>query len=225
MEKRFRAPFSPRISKNKPPRKRFVIVCEGERTETDYFHHLKDCWKSRFKEVDKYVSIDIMPPSAAGGNEPPNLIDYAMTMLQETEKARNLWDKSSEIWCVFDVEAEKRRKNLKNRVASARKRKIQLAISNPCLELWFYLHFHYCETAFETCDEMEKSLQKCWPDYGKSNNDFSALEGKYKTARQNAEQLRKSKNTKRNPSDPVPRPHTDVDKLITKIEAVLKDLP
>lgn len=224
MGKRVRnAPFSQRKSQNKPPRKRFVIICEGARTETDYCNHLLQEWRSRFKKVDNYVSIEILGPEAAGGNEPENLIEYAIDTLRETEKARRIWDKSSQIWCVFDVEAEGGRKNLTNSVSHAKAKKIQLVISNPCFELWLYLHHQYCDTAFTDGKSMKAHLKKWWSEYEKNAGKFSALDELRGTATKNAKRLRKNPHTKL-PSDPVPRPYTDVDILIAHIETILADI-
>lgn len=224
MEKRFRnAPFSPRKSKNRPLRKRFVIICEGARTETKYFKHLLEDWRRRFKKVDDYVSIEIVGPKAAGGNMPSSLIEHAITSLVETEKARRIWDKNSQIWCVFDVEAEGSIANLANSVKKAKRRKIKLAISNPCFELWFYLHYHYCDTAFPDGAAMKRHLKKWWSGYEKNAGEFSPLEGRYEAAKRNAIRLRKEPHTK-SPLDPVPRPYTDVDALIEEIETMLDDL-
>lgn len=43
-----------------------------------------------------------------------------------------------QIWCVFDRDEHP---NFATAVTLAGKRGIKLAISNPCLELWFILHF------------------------------------------------------------------------------------
>jgi hypothetical protein len=43
------------------------------------------------------------------------------------------------MWCVFDVDEHP---HLSQTIDIARDHDIQLAISNPCLELWFILHFN-----------------------------------------------------------------------------------
>ncbi len=225
MEKRFRAPFSPRSSQNQPLRKRFVIICEGARTETDYFRHLREKWRRRFKKVDDHVSIEIRGPEEAGGNMPPNLVEHAIETLRIIgEKEKKRWDPRSQVWCVFDVEAEGRVANLINIVKKAKQQKIRLAISNPCFELWFYLHYRYCDAAVPDGKAMKQLLKKCWPDYKKNAGEFSHLDGLYETAKRHAIRLRNASHIDRPPSDPVPRPYTDVDELITEIEAVLADL-
>ena len=42
-----------------------------------------------------------------------------------------------EIWCVFDVDAHP---NVNSAVAEARDAGIEVAVSNPCFELWLVLH-------------------------------------------------------------------------------------
>ncbi len=46
-----------------------------------------------------------------------------------------------EFWCVFDVEWPRNHPGLKEAVQQARRSDIQLAVSNPCFELWLILHF------------------------------------------------------------------------------------
>ena len=43
-----------------------------------------------------------------------------------------------EYWCVFDVDVHP---YLREATALAKSNGIKLAISNPCIELWFLLHF------------------------------------------------------------------------------------
>jgi hypothetical protein len=46
-----------------------------------------------------------------------------------------------EFWCVFDVEWPKNHPDLKDALEQARQCGIELAISNPCFEVWLILHF------------------------------------------------------------------------------------
>jgi hypothetical protein len=60
------------------------------------------------------------------------------------EARRRAVDEEGEIdefWCVFDVEWPTNHPDLKDAVERARQGGIELAISNPCFELWLILHF------------------------------------------------------------------------------------
>nr|WP_236684662.1 RloB family protein [Ferrimicrobium acidiphilum] len=46
-----------------------------------------------------------------------------------------------EFWCVFDVEWPQNHPHLRDAIEQARQGGIELAISNPCFELWLILHF------------------------------------------------------------------------------------
>jgi hypothetical protein len=46
-----------------------------------------------------------------------------------------------EFWCIFDVEWPKNHPGLKEAIEQARQNGIQLAVSNPCFEIWLILHF------------------------------------------------------------------------------------
>ncbi|MHB8189962.1 MAG: RloB family protein [Ferrimicrobium sp.] len=46
-----------------------------------------------------------------------------------------------EFWCVFDVEWPRNHLHLRDAIEQARQSGIELAISNPCFELWLVLHF------------------------------------------------------------------------------------
>ena len=52
-----------------------------------------------------------------------------------------------ECWCVIDVEWPEHHPNLARAIELAESEGIQLAISNPCFELWLILHFQD-QTAF-----------------------------------------------------------------------------
>ena len=46
-----------------------------------------------------------------------------------------------EFWCVFDVEWPRNHPGLEEAIQQAHANGIELAISNPCFELWLILHF------------------------------------------------------------------------------------
>lgn len=114
------------------PRPRLLVCCEGEVTEPSYLNGLKGELRIRL------VHIEVVP----GGSNPKTLVDYAVGKKQEAErKARREKDdnlKYDEVWCVFDVDVHEHIPEAKQKAGA---NKINLAISNPCFELWLLLHF------------------------------------------------------------------------------------
>lgn len=72
--------YSPRILNSRSPKQRFLIVCEGTKTEPNYFRSFR---------VPKVV-IDI----EGLGRNPTKLVEYAIDRRSE--------DDFDQVWCVFD---------------------------------------------------------------------------------------------------------------------------
>lgn len=118
------------------PRKTLVIFCEGERTEPEYLDALK-----RQPPVRDVAAVDLRVETGQGGSVPRALVAMA------TEARARAIEEDAEIdefWCVFDVEWPKNHPGLGEAVRQARANGINLAVSNPCFELWLILHFQDC---------------------------------------------------------------------------------
>ena len=95
-----------------------LIVCEGERTEPNYFDQF---------EVTN-ITID---PRGIGDNT-IRLVKYAIN-----ESKRNDYD---QVWCVFDKDSFPK-DNFNNAVQLAQNNDFGIAYSNESFELWYILHF------------------------------------------------------------------------------------
>lgn len=107
------------------PRKVFVIVCEGDKTEPIYFNKYKT----------RYSNLKIVIPSSKYTN-PKNLVNFSIIQI----KKYNLDLRNGDaIWCVFDCNS-----NSEEDIFTACKKAgngVKLCLSNPNFELWFLLHF------------------------------------------------------------------------------------
>jgi hypothetical protein len=108
----------------------FLIVCEGEKTEPNYF-------KAFPKKVGKIV-YDIQ---FDGGG---------ISTLKVVEKAIELRDNSKQkydrVWAVFDRDSFKAN-SFNSAILKAKANNIKCAWSNEAFELWYLLHFHNRVTA------------------------------------------------------------------------------
>lgn len=107
---------------------RFVIFCEGELTEPLYLKAF-----ASLQEVRKVATLDIR----GMGCEPRRLVEEARAAKRNE---RGQATGATEYWCVFDVEAPTQHARLHDAVQMARDNGINVAISNPCFELWLLLH-------------------------------------------------------------------------------------
>lgn len=120
-----------RKTETRQPRKTLVIFCEGERTEPVYLEALK-----RRPEVKDVASVDLRIEAEHG--MPETLVSSA---IKAHDKSADEEGEVDEFWCVFDVEWPRNHPRLREAVQQARGNGINVAISNPCFELWLILHF------------------------------------------------------------------------------------
>lgn len=121
-----------------PPRRRpssdairleLLVFVEGRRTEEQYIIH----WFRRHRDR-VLVTVD----GYRGG--PLQLVDRAIRTKQEQarEARRGRGRPHDQIWCLFDRDEHP---NFDKALELARENGINVAVSNPCIELWFLLHF------------------------------------------------------------------------------------
>lgn len=130
MSKRDRRDSLRRRRAFRTPRPRFLIVCEGTQTEPGYFREMRHLERS-------LIELELSP-----GGVPKTLVERAVEMKRAAEtKARSQKDenlKYDQVWCVFDIDEHPFVPEAKQQ---ARDNAIEVAVSNPCFELWALLHF------------------------------------------------------------------------------------
>ena len=125
-----------RKQSNIPERKYFLIVCEGEKTEPNYFKAIKeDLGKGKIE----IVNIKGL------GKETIRVVEEAKKL--RTEYEENNFRKLNQTWTVFDRDSFPA-KNFNEAIIKGEnlKRKIKCAWTNEAFELWFLLHFHFYNT-------------------------------------------------------------------------------
>lgn len=124
-----------REARRKPfrePKRRILVVCEGARTEPDYIRGFERHSRNAAVEVECVPAVGV----------PLTVVRHADGRKDKAEKDARRQDdpflKFDEVWCVFDID-EHPHLNEARQLAQARQ--IELAVSNPCFELWLLLHF------------------------------------------------------------------------------------
>lgn len=117
----------------------YLIVCEGEATEPNYFEGLK---QDLPKGVLTAYQIDI----AGTGRNTQSLVDEALRLkaVYEKESTRPV----DKLWVVFDRDSFAA-DDFNNAVSRCAQNipAIGCAWSNEAFELWYLLHFHYYNNA------------------------------------------------------------------------------
>lgn len=105
------------------------MYAEGAKTEPGYLTHWHRAYRDR-------VQIHV----EGGLGVPMTVVDRAVEQKRrETREARRGRGRASdEYWCVIDIDQHP---NVGSAVEKALANGIGVVVSNPCIELWFILHF------------------------------------------------------------------------------------
>lgn len=134
-----------------------LVVCEGKVTEPQYVDAF------RIAQGANTVRVRVESP----GGDPRALVERAVELRDDAERdARRSRDQNlryDEVWCVFDVDQHQRLEDARNEAVRSG---IELAVSNPCFELWLLLHFAD-QTAHLSVKQARDRLKKHLPGYDK----------------------------------------------------------
>lgn len=203
-----------RQSRVRARNKRYLIVCEGTKTEPQYLRELRD---------DLGIHPQVVRIAPNDGVSPDRVVAHAVTLYEEDAAAGDAFDK---VYCVFDRDnhstfdaAMQRTKDL-----SAEGKPVVAVTSNPCFEVWLLLHFGYTDQPFHSAgkksvgDQVVAAL-KTKPGfaiYGKGQKGiYGQLKAKLSHALTHAERLRKH-----GAATGSNNPATDVDVLVKAISAL-----
>ncbi|WP_026768847.1 RloB family protein [Asinibacterium sp. OR53] len=137
--KRYAREEQKRSQEIRAKRSYYLIVCEGEKTEPNYFEALKHDLP---KGVLTAYRIDI----EGTGRNTQSLVDEALRLKEkyESESTREV----DKLWVVFDKDSfEADDFNSAIQRCTNSQPVIYCAWSNEAFELWYLLHFHYYQNA------------------------------------------------------------------------------
>ncbi|MHB1296715.1 MAG: RloB family protein [Anaerolineae bacterium] len=177
-----------------PSKSSIYIFCEGSKTERGYFRSLKAAYRLATVQVEAHPVGD-----------PIGLVEYAIAHVGGQRQ------NDDQVWCVFDTERLGTHGDIDGACELARRNDVLVAVSNPCFEYWFLLHYECTDSPFEDADHVITRLRRYVPRYEKNMAMYACLGAKTPQALLNAGHLRELSpdawDTRSNPS-------TSVDTLI-----------
>ncbi len=155
-----------------------LIVTEGEVTEPEYLNGFVRATKN------PRVHIEVR----GGVGVPKTIVEFAKDRkIEAEEQARGARDENlryDEVWCVFDFDEHP---NIPDAKQMARDNGIDLAISNPCFELWLWLHFAD-QPGMQHRHDLQSMMKQHIPNYDK-HLDYSDYAAGYDEAYGRASRL------------------------------------
>ena len=174
------------------------VFTEGQKTEVQYFRE----WHKLYREN---VLVVLDPFHGV----PRSLVAKAAETRRSDRREGQMAD---EYWCVFDIDEHRK---VPEAIDMAQANEIRLAISNPCIELWFILHFRDQTAHIERslAQSESKKLLQCGKNL--STEALASLEERFGAAKRRAQALDRKHELDGSP--PRSNPSSDVWRLIDRI--------
>ncbi len=175
-----------------------LIVCEGEKTEPNYFKELIN----HYKISSANVKVD-----GRCGSSPKCVLEFAQRLDKEEKEKGDAYNR---VYCVIDRDTHACYDETITKIQN--KESFYAANSVPCFEYWLLLHFNYSTKPYSNkgnssiANEVLKDLKQYLPNYKKGTKDiFNQTQQDLKFAINNAKRSldQATKNNTDNPSTNV----------------------
>jgi hypothetical protein len=148
-----------------------LVVTEGKVTEKEYIEGFAKSVRNNRVEVKVYE----------GAGVPKTVVETAKerkrTAEQRAEREGDDNLRYDEVWAVFDVDEHP---SIPDAKQMARDNGIDLAVSNPCIELWLWLHFAE-QPGIQHRHDLQQMMKKHIAGY-KKHVDFDDYRDRYDDA-------------------------------------------
>lgn len=168
----------------RPPYPRILVVCEGSKTEPNYFDEIRI--------RNRVPSAHITVLHSELGTQPRQVVDFAEAKFHETRAYE-------QVYAVFDRDEHRtyhdaltRAQTLDGTLRNDERKPVTFTAiaSVPCFELWLLVHYADVQAYFER-DEIYSRLRQHMPRYEKGARDvFATTEANLDHATRRAVSLR-----------------------------------
>lgn len=184
---------SKRVQKIREQYKIILIVCEGKKTEVNYFSQM-------IRELDlpgAYVKV-----KGDVGSAPISVVNYGIKAYEDPQKTIGV-DFINEVYCVVDRDMHysffEANNACENYITNEKTDVFKFIYSNPSFEYWLLLHYKYTDSPYAkkqnktVSDCVIDDLKRYVPDYSKSAGDiYDFFSCKTSVAIENAEKRNRS---------------------------------
>ena len=192
------------------PAVRIVVVTEGAVTEREYLLLFKKHYGHRS------VKLDL----TCGAGDPRSVVEKAIEKVKDLQNDKLATQDI--IWAMFDRDAHVRFHEAKDLAIG---KGINLAISNPCFELWGIFHYMDYDAPLDR-NKCQKILEDLCPGYDRKDNksfaDSELMGDPYQNAVTRAQN---SLSRREEEGDPESSPSTTVHKLTEQFRCLVKQHP
>lgn len=196
---------------------RLLIVCEGSKTEPNYFKEIRAAHRLQTANVE--VQPGIL------GTEPIQVVQYAHALFENGDRHKQIQPRAFEqVYAVFDRDehhsyfnALQLAESLDGKLRNDNRQAVgfKAIASVPCFELWLLLHFEDVQAPVHR-DEVLRRLKQHIAGYEKGQGGaFAATRARLDIAQQRAQSL-----ATRFTAYTEPEPYTAITALMTALTAL-----
>lgn len=186
------------------PKQRFILFCEGAKTEVAYFQAIRRVYSST-------LIVEVHGGSGVPYTIAEKAIEQAklLGLTRRSRRKKDSYEEGDQVWAVFDRDDHPR---FNEAVANCQTSNVGVGLSNPCFELWLILH----EREFGKYEErhvVQSALAKLRPEYdsgGAKTPDCDELVNRVEEAERRGEALLRRREEEENPHG---NPSTTVGRL------------
>lgn len=175
------------------PYARVLIVCEGGKTEPNYFQALID---------DLQLNTANVEVDGKSGSSPRSVVTYAKKRFRQDLALNGSGNSFDHVYCVFDKDEHPTHGEALNSIRDAKPGNIFQAITSvPCFEFWLLLHFSFTTRPIGRSgsrspgDNTKDELKNYLPSYDKGDKAiYQQLKANTATAIKNAAKVLEATN-------------------------------
>lgn len=155
------APNLRRRRHRREPKRRFILFCEGERTEPAYFGAISRVYRGALISVEIVPAVGVPYTIAEKAVERARILGFD----RRSRRKKDSFEESDQVWAVFDRDEHP---NFDEAAALCERGGVHVGRSNPCFELWLILHEKDYDRA-ESRHEMQKILATLRREYDRDS--------------------------------------------------------
>ena len=129
--------------------KRFLIVCEDEKSSRNYFEALKRHFN--------LSAGSIRVADSSGHTQPVQVVERAIDIKKNAASPNSGTLPFEQVWCVIDGDYGCKIANARHKADA---NGVELAISTMCFEYWVLLHFEENDKSTIDCDGVVRTLKR-----------------------------------------------------------------
>ena len=151
---------TPKLKRKNPrlePKRSFILFCEGEKTETEYFNAIRRTCSKTLIAVETHGGVGVPYTIAEKAIEKAK----SLGLTPKSRRKKDSYEERDEVWAIFDRDEHPR---FKEAVMKCEEQNVGVGRSNPCFELWLILHVQDYDKPNDR-HAMQKLLAQLRPEY------------------------------------------------------------